>query len=139
MKSTHRFVHETVCTLTFIQAGIPFVEPESTEVFTIHDLNLHELNAISFNKGCYTGQEIVARMHYKAKLKHHLYLIKFNDALSNNQIFIDSNKNEVGRVINGIKNENDYYALVWLRDAMLDAPYLETPEQQQVPFTIIKQ
>jgi folate-binding Fe-S cluster repair protein YgfZ len=36
-------------------------------------LNLQMLNAISFNKGCYTGQEIVARMHYLGKLKKRMY------------------------------------------------------------------
>jgi folate-binding Fe-S cluster repair protein YgfZ len=37
-----------------------------------HELDLHHLNAISFDKGCYTGQEIIARMHYRGKLKNRL-------------------------------------------------------------------
>jgi folate-binding Fe-S cluster repair protein YgfZ len=35
--------------------------------------NLHSLGGISFTKGCYTGQEVVARMHYLGKLKRRMY------------------------------------------------------------------
>lgn len=50
--------------------------PETSEKFLPHDLDLPKLNAVSFTKGCYTGQEIIARMQYKGKLKNHLYLAK---------------------------------------------------------------
>jgi hypothetical protein len=53
--------------------GIPAIYPETSGKFLPHELNLHQLNAISFDKGCYTGQEIIARMHYRGKLKKHLY------------------------------------------------------------------
>ena len=49
-----------------IQAGIPAVYPETSGKLLPHDINLHNLNAISFKKGCYTGQEIIARMHIAA-------------------------------------------------------------------------
>lgn len=48
----------------------------TSEKLLPHDINLHKINGISFNKGCYTGQEIIARMHYKGKLKNHLYSLK---------------------------------------------------------------
>lgn len=48
---------------------LPMIYPETVEAFLPHELNLQNLNAISFNKGCYTGQEIIARMHYRGKLK----------------------------------------------------------------------
>lgn len=57
-----------------IQSGIPAIYPDTSGKFLPHELNLDKLNAISFNKGCYTGQEIIARMHYRGKLKKHLYL-----------------------------------------------------------------
>lgn len=52
-----------------IAAGIPEIWPETTELFLPHYLNLPELGAVSFNKGCYCGQEIIARMEYRANLK----------------------------------------------------------------------
>lgn len=56
-----------------ISAGIPAIYPETSEKFLPHELNLPALGAVSFNKGCYTGQEIIARMQYRGKLKNHLY------------------------------------------------------------------
>ncbi len=40
-----------------------------------HNLDLPQLQAVDFNKGCFTGQEVIARMHYKGKLKQHLRLL----------------------------------------------------------------
>jgi len=59
-----------------IAAGLPGIYPETSEKFLPHELNLQLLNAISFDKGCYTGQEIIARMQYKGKLKKHTYRAK---------------------------------------------------------------
>lgn len=58
---------------TCIKAGIGEVRIETTETFIPQMLNFQEIDGISFNKGCYTGQEVVARMHYRGKLKKHMY------------------------------------------------------------------
>lgn len=50
-------------------AGIPSIYPETSEQFLPHEVNLPRLQGISFKKGCYTGQEIIARMEYRGKLK----------------------------------------------------------------------
>ncbi len=47
----------------------------SCEQFLPHNLDLPKLSAIDFNKGCFTGQEVIARMQYKGKLKQHLQLL----------------------------------------------------------------
>lgn len=52
-----------------VENGYPFIGEAQTEEFTPHMLNLDLLDAISFDKGCYTGQEIVARTHYKGATK----------------------------------------------------------------------
>ncbi len=56
-----------------IAAHIAALYPETVEKFLPHEINLDVLNGISFNKGCYTGQEIIARMQYRGKLKNRLY------------------------------------------------------------------
>jgi len=56
-----------------IDAGIPGVYPESADAFVPQMLNLDLLGGISFKKGCYTGQEVVARMHYLGKLKRRMF------------------------------------------------------------------
>lgn len=60
-----------------IAEGLARVTAQSAELFIPQMLNLDLLNGISFSKGCYTGQEIVARMHYLGKLKQRQYLCQF--------------------------------------------------------------
>lgn len=59
----------TVDPAFLIRNGYPFIGAEQSELFTPHMLNLDLLDAVSFDKGCYTGQEIVARTHYKGATK----------------------------------------------------------------------
>ena len=56
-----------------IRAGVPAVVPQTQEHFVPQMVNLDALHGISFDKGCYTGQEIVARTHYLGRLKQRLY------------------------------------------------------------------
>jgi folate-binding protein YgfZ len=56
-----------------IAAGIPTVLPETAEHFVPLWLGLERLGAIDFKKGCYTGQEIVARTHYLGQAKQQLH------------------------------------------------------------------
>ncbi len=57
-----------------IVSGVPWITAAASEEFIPQMLNLDKLGAISFNKGCYTGQEIVARTHYLGKAKRELFL-----------------------------------------------------------------
>lgn len=56
-----------------IEDGLPFVQAANRERFVPQHLNLDLLDAVSFDKGCYPGQEVVARMHYRGKIKHRAY------------------------------------------------------------------
>lgn len=57
-----------------IQAGIPDILPATQEQFVPQMVNLDLLGGINFKKGCYTGQEIVARTHYLGKVKRRTHL-----------------------------------------------------------------
>jgi folate-binding protein YgfZ len=57
-----------------IRAGIPVVLPPTQDQFIPQMLNLDALGAVSFHKGCYSGQEIVARTQYLGRLKERLAL-----------------------------------------------------------------
>lgn len=59
-------------TLTDIKAGIPTIYASTIDQFFPHYLNLPTLNAVSFEKGCYLGQEVIARMQYRGKVNKHL-------------------------------------------------------------------
>jgi folate-binding protein YgfZ len=55
-----------------IEAGIPSVVPATQEQFVPQTVNFDLIGAVSFDKGCYPGQEIVARTHYLGKLKQRM-------------------------------------------------------------------
>lgn len=62
-----------------IRAGIPTIESRTQESFVPQMINLENLNGLSFTKGCYPGQEVVARMQYLGKAKRALYRITLQD------------------------------------------------------------
>jgi hypothetical protein len=55
-----------------IAAGLPRVTASTSEQFVAQMLNLDCIGAISFDKGCYTGQEIIARAHYRGHVKRRM-------------------------------------------------------------------
>lgn len=54
-------------------AGIPQIYPQTIDTFVPQMVNMQAIDGVSFKKGCYTGQEVVARMHYLGKLKRRMY------------------------------------------------------------------
>ncbi|MEQ1765795.1 MAG: folate-binding protein [Methylotenera sp.] len=84
-----------------IQAGIPDIYLQTQEAFVPQMVNLDLLEAINFKKGCYTGQEIVARTHYLGKVKRRTYLAHLNTStppLAGNDVLND-NGEIVGKVV----------------------------------------
>ena len=63
-----------------IRAGQPNIYPPTSEAFVAQMLNLDLLGGISFEKGCYTGQEIIARTHYRGAIKRRMF--RFGTAAS---------------------------------------------------------
>ena len=59
--------------LAGIRAGLPQVYPETHEAFVAQMLNLDLLGGVSFDKGCYTGQEIIARTHFRGAIKRRMF------------------------------------------------------------------
>jgi hypothetical protein len=57
-----------------IRAGIPTIYRETSDAFVPQMTNMQQIDGVSFTKGCYTGQEVVARMKYLGKLKRRMYL-----------------------------------------------------------------
>jgi hypothetical protein len=56
-----------------IRAGVPVILPATQEQFVPQMVNLDLIGGVSLTKGCYPGQEIVARMHYRGTLKQRMY------------------------------------------------------------------
>jgi hypothetical protein len=64
-----------------IMAGIPAILPGTVEEFVPQMANLDLVGGVSFTKGCYPGQEIVARMHYLGRLKQRMFRAHVESAL----------------------------------------------------------
>lgn len=62
-----------------ISAGVPTVLPATVEAFVPQMTNLELLGGVNFKKGCYPGQEIVARTHYLGRLKQRMYRAHVDD------------------------------------------------------------
>jgi folate-binding protein YgfZ len=56
-----------------IMAGVPVILPATAEEYVPQMANLELVDGVSFTKGCYPGQEIVARMHYLGRLKQRMF------------------------------------------------------------------
>lgn len=69
-------------TLLDIEAGYPIIGKTMSQKFLPQSINLDKLEAISFNKGCYYGQEIIARIFYKNLNKHSLYLLSSKGSIN---------------------------------------------------------
>ena len=81
--------------------GIPELYPSTEEKFILQTLNLQELGAVSFSKGCYTGQEIIARMKFLGKQKKKMYCLRSNEkfCVKPSSDIIDSEGHKCGLVV----------------------------------------
>ncbi len=87
------------------------IYPNTSEQFLPHRLNLQETPYLSFNKGCYRGQEIIARTHYRATLKHHLvqYQVDSKEPLTPGMQIEDTDGQSLGELVDCCKiDENQY-------------------------------
>ncbi len=100
-----------------ILSGLCEITNYTSETFTPHDLNYQNQDVINFDKGCYTGQEVVARMHYRAKLKSAMFLTE-SIALKNieeGDNLYDLEKNIIGKLASRTDNES----LIFLKNKNL--------------------
>ena len=65
-----------------IEAGIPLITDRTKEEFVPQMANFERLGGVSFHKGCYPGQEVVARTQYLGKVKRHLYRAHSNSPMA---------------------------------------------------------
>ncbi len=105
-----------------VQAGIPWVTAATREAFTPQMLNLPALGAVSFNKGCYTGQEVVARTHYLGKAKRRMYLARMDSVTGCPPTPGAEVYNPEGKVAGEVVLAGKEQILAVLHDAMADGP-----------------
>ena len=72
---------------------------DNIEKFIPQVLNSDELETVSYKKGCYTGQEVVARTHYLGNVKKHTYLVTIDAPINNETNVVNSDGESVGELI----------------------------------------
>ena len=96
-----------------IKSGIPNIYHETQETFIPQSINLDIISAINFKKGCYTGQEIVARTHYLGKPKRRMYKASFHSESQPlyGQTLVDGEES-VGQVVDVAHINNQEFVLL---------------------------
>ena len=129
--------------LTCIRAGLPLVWPATAESFVPQMLNLDLLNGISFTKGCYVGQEIVARTQNLGKIKRRMY--GFTSELANScnpgdSVYSDGKHS--GEVVDAVctGSQNELLAVVKIETLgavlSLDQTGKDALTRRQLPYEI---
>ncbi len=125
-----------------IQAGLPTVLPETVDAFVPQMTNLQLVDGVSFRKGCYTGQEVVARMQYLGKLKRRMYLAHADCATpprAGDELFAANSASGqgAGRVVDARpvpEGGYDLLAVVEILSAEANDVHLLGPEGPQLSF-----
>jgi folate-binding protein YgfZ len=123
-----------------VLAGVPTVFAETSDHFVAQMANLDALGGINFNKGCYTGQEIVARLHYLGQLKRRMFRCRSaaTDIAPGSAVYIEGETQAVGEVVQSVNTDqgsllNVVLQLTQAESAQLrlgsnDGPALSMPE-----------
>ena len=126
---------------TNIRAGIPYITPATQEQFVPQMANLDLIGGVSFDKGCYPGQEIVARMHYLGKLKQRMYLANIvgSDApQAGDKLYSPSlGEQAVGQIVNAAPSPDgghDVLAIMQISSASGDDVHYKAPAGPRLQF-----
>lgn len=102
--------------LQAIEAGQAWIEAATSQEFQPQELRLHQREGVHYDKGCYLGQEIIARLWFKAKPKHWLHLVQ---GTGDTPAVASKLSNDV-EVVNSIAIDGGYKALVVAKPAALE-------------------
>lgn len=113
--------------LQAIEAGQAWIDASTSQEFQPQELRLHQREGVHYDKGCYLGQEIIARLWFKAKPKHWLHLVQ---GTGEAPAAASKLSNDV-EVVNSIAVDGGYKALVVAKPAAiaeLGLQVLDLPE-----------
>lgn len=110
--------------------GLPWIGPGTTESILPQQLNLDQTGGLSFSKGCFPGQEVIARLHHRGKYKQRLLIAGLKSGsglLPGEKIYSGDQDHHIGTVINTAEHPDEgTYALI-----VLDTDY-GTVEQLRI-------
>ncbi|MDO9178559.1 MAG: hypothetical protein Q7U16_09535 [Agitococcus sp.] len=115
-----------------ITAGEAQVLASTSELFQPQELNFQNLNGVSYNKGCYTGQEVIARLYFRGKLKQFIHRFQATSAElpALNAAIVDDTDHTQGHVVLAAKrDDNTVEMLAIARRGHLDNLHLAETQQ----------
>lgn len=92
-------------------SGVPMVTAASSEAWVPQMMNMHLIGGVSFDKGCFPGQEVVARLKYLGKSKRQMYRIGIPhcvDVPATGTLISSENDDEAGTILNATLNPDGY-------------------------------
>jgi folate-binding protein YgfZ len=116
--------------LADIAVRLPWLDPALRDEFVPQALDLPRIDAIRFDKGCYPGQEIAARLHFRGGAKRGLYRVRLTgDKPVTAGLRVENGKGEAGVVLYGVPSQaGEYEALCVLPDAMAESTRIESTQ-----------
>lgn len=95
-------------------SGVPAIYPQTAEAFVPQMVNLGLVGGISFDKGCYTGQEVVARMQYRGELKRRMVLLRGASDMPEPgvEVFAEGKATAVGKVVRAARHPDGDVAVL---------------------------
>jgi len=127
--------------LSEIHAGIPQITKATQEQFVPQMINFELLGGVNFKKGCYPGQEIVARSQYLGKLKRRTTLVSIADAAAaaGVEVFATADPEQpCGMIVNAAPNgKGGIDALVEMKLAAIEAASVRLGSADGVPLTFL--
>lgn len=135
-----------------ILSGTPWIEKNNQELFIAQSINFDVINGISFTKGCYPGQEVVARSHYRGTLKRRMAIGIVANATDpetwqpGKDVFDAQDTNEpCGQIVNGTAYDGKVYLLFETKLSALEHNQisigsLEGPKVElvEIPYSLEK-
>ncbi len=104
-----------------ILAGFAWIDFKNKEKFLPQMLNLDKFGAVSFSKGCYVGQEVIARLHYRGKVKKSLQLFKTKlNSFEDGYLYQNDASTKIGEILNFDNISNTTYGLAVIESDKLD-------------------
>ena len=112
-----------------VESGLPLVTDKTSDMLVPQALNLDLIGALSFTKGCFPGQEIAARLHYRGGVNRRMFRAFSEGGESpeiGSSVICESKATQFGTVVNAVETgSNDYSLLVSVPLTFLEFPDLK--------------
>ena len=102
-----------------ICAGWPWLPEEALDALLPPALSLERLQAVSFDKGCYPGQEMTARLHYRGGHKRHMHCVVLSQHVPPGNVLREE-QNDVALILDGALLDERHVALAVVSDAIIE-------------------